>query len=489
MVTPGGINVNRLVSDTENYASQGKIDPVENIRSQRNYIFAGTLDNTVNPNVGKKLEEYLLRFQNESNLLTEFDIGAGHAHITDFYGNGCTTSRAPYINNCDYDAPGIILQHMSKEPLKPRGEYISNNLIKFRQEGEFSAPSFQRNGYVYVPTGCQRGEECGIHVAFHGCTMNSENLQVRDQYVEHSGYNQWGESNNIIILYPQVSSSFLPLNPNACFDWWGYTNRDFATKEGPQMKAVKAMIDKLMSGGPPIPPPSSLKLVSVTDNTVSFSWEPVAEAQGYLVSRDGSIITPDPIPSTLFNDTALSSGTTYEYTVTSVSPEGYTSSPSEPLDVKTTGPPPPLTAPSLSLVSTSSDSVSISWSNVPGAEGYTILRDGLEIATTPSISTEYQDSGLEAETTYTYLVRAFNSESVGPDSNPVQATTESGWICETYFDNNFSHVSAGRAYQVLGLVYAQGSDQFMGLYNIGAYRRLSETSQGYFELGACPDLF
>jgi len=45
------------------------------------------------------------------------------------------------------------------------------------------------------------------------------------------------------VLYPQVNGSLL--NPRGCWDWFGYTGRDYATKSGPQMAAVKAMTDRL----------------------------------------------------------------------------------------------------------------------------------------------------------------------------------------------------------------------------------------------------
>lgn len=48
----------------------------------------------------------------------------------------------------------------------------------------------------------------------------------------HTGYNGYAESNNIVVLYPQVKKDILKENPNACFDWWGYADRDFATKKG-----------------------------------------------------------------------------------------------------------------------------------------------------------------------------------------------------------------------------------------------------------------
>jgi hypothetical protein len=36
-----------------------------------------------------------------------------------------------------------------------------------------------------------------------------------------------------------------PFNPNGCWDWWGYSGENYATKQGPQMAAVKQLIDAL----------------------------------------------------------------------------------------------------------------------------------------------------------------------------------------------------------------------------------------------------
>jgi hypothetical protein len=37
------------------------------------------------------------------------------------------------------------------------------------------------------------------------------------------------------------------LNPNGCFDWWGYTGVDYASKVGVQMNAVNGMINSIAS--------------------------------------------------------------------------------------------------------------------------------------------------------------------------------------------------------------------------------------------------
>lgn len=49
-------------------------------------------------------------------------------------------------------------------------------------------------------------------------------------------------------------------------------------------------------------------------------------------------------------------------------------------------------------------------------------------------------------------------------------------------------MAAGRAHQVLGTVYANGSNQNMGLYNVFTTHTLEETSPGYFMIAdsGCP---
>jgi hypothetical protein len=35
------------------------------------------------------------------------------------------------------------------------------------------------------------------------------------------------------------------MNPKGCWDWWGYTGSEYQTRDAPQIKAVKRMIERL----------------------------------------------------------------------------------------------------------------------------------------------------------------------------------------------------------------------------------------------------
>jgi len=97
--------------------------------------------------------------------------------------------------------------------------------------------------YYYLPTECANNRTlCSLHVSFHGCLQDPQNVQ--DKFYTSTGYNDWAEANNIIILYPQ-SVAVTTKNPNACFDWWGYGSADYAFKTSPQMTTVWNMIKYL----------------------------------------------------------------------------------------------------------------------------------------------------------------------------------------------------------------------------------------------------
>jgi poly(3-hydroxybutyrate) depolymerase len=54
---------------------------------------------------------------------------------------------------------------------------------------------------------------------------------VGKEFATYTGFNQLGDLNNIIIVYPQVRSRTInPTNPSGCWDWWGYTNSLYGKK-------------------------------------------------------------------------------------------------------------------------------------------------------------------------------------------------------------------------------------------------------------------
>lgn len=85
---------------------------------------------------------------------------------------------------------------------------------------------------------------------------------------------------------------------------------------------------------------------------------------------------------------------------------------------------PPAAPTGLTAAASSSTSVSLSWTPVPGATSYTVHRDGA--APLPATSAQATVTGLTASTIYTFRVGAVNAAGESPTSAPVSVTTPSG---------------------------------------------------------------
>jgi poly(3-hydroxybutyrate) depolymerase len=240
------------------FARSGAIDPPANLAGARVWLFSGTNDRTVDRSVVDALRGFYALYRPAPGAIAMVgDRPAGHAMVTQDAGGSCPVTASPFINDCDFDAAGELLVHLLG-PLEPPAAKETGRVIRFDQRehagGAAHAISLADSGYLYVPRACETGG-CRVHVAFHGCRQSVE--AIGERFVRESGYNRWADSNRLVILYPQTIArngwgaslwrwSFV-FNPRGCWDWWGYTGQQYATKQGPQVRAVKAMIDRLAS--------------------------------------------------------------------------------------------------------------------------------------------------------------------------------------------------------------------------------------------------
>jgi len=244
MSAPMLLDVNKLITLTNQFASEGKIDNTANLKNDKVFLFSGKQDYVVFPDVMKKLLTYYEKYVTPANIKTEFTLAAAHTFPTLDYGTACTTSSTPYIGKCNYDAAGNILNWLYSN-LKPRTAAIASNIKSIRQS-DYMPPGtvgLADTAYYYLPSGCAGSKtSCDLHVAVHGCLQDPANIQ--DKYYTKTGYNEWAEANNIIILYPQ-SKAIPNQNPNACYDWWGYGGANYSFKTAPQMVTIWNMIKAL----------------------------------------------------------------------------------------------------------------------------------------------------------------------------------------------------------------------------------------------------
>ena len=246
----GVADVDPLIAITRAWALAGLIDAPGAIAQQRIWLFSGTNDSVVKPVVVQALEKYYSAFVARANIRSVSDVGAAHGFVTDNFGSACDKAGGEFIVNCGFDAAGEILKQIYGE-LKPRKANPTGRLIEFAQR-EFASPgragTLAERGYAFVPADCASGKSCRVHVALHGCEQSAAN--IGNAFYTKAGYNAWADANSIIVLYPQIEpSTFFPMNPLGCWDWWGYTGADYAQKSGAQIHAIRAMLDRLAGKG------------------------------------------------------------------------------------------------------------------------------------------------------------------------------------------------------------------------------------------------
>lgn len=221
----------------------GGIDALENLADDKVWLFHGSKDSTVAPAVSDALAVQYQSLLPKNSLVYIKDKPFAHHFPTDHSkGTDCAASTAPFIGSCGYDAAGAMLSHLLPS-VKPRAEKSSGQLLELDQialapiaKGQLGA-----TGYLYLPESCSKGQSCRLHVSFHGCKQYAG--AVGNVYARLTGLNEYADSNQLVVFYPQADKSVM--NPNGCWDWWGYSGEHYATKNGAQMQAVKQLIEVL----------------------------------------------------------------------------------------------------------------------------------------------------------------------------------------------------------------------------------------------------
>ena len=124
-----------------------------------------------------------------------------------------------------------------------------------------NAHGMDNSGFIFVPENCQNGTlTCHLHVHFHGCSQvlnikfvfsSYKILQGQEfvgaGYARRTEFLPLAEANNIVMVFPQIQSSFFQNNMFGCWDIFGYNgdvfNSQYATKNGKQMAGIAKLIE------------------------------------------------------------------------------------------------------------------------------------------------------------------------------------------------------------------------------------------------------
>ena len=230
-------DVDALLEAVKLRAASGAIAPLSGLDGDKVFAMHGKLDATVGTAISKDSAEI---YRKLGGAVIEEDNSREMAHTfpTESKGGDCNKSEAPYIGKCGFDGAGEVLSKLYSDTptvsATAQGELLRFDQNAYLPEGKDAM--LADSGYVYIPKVCAVGETCGLHIALHGCQQNA--AAVGEAFVRDAGYNRWADAHHLVVLYPQTRASYAPLNPKACWDWWGYSGSDYDTRQGVQLRWI-----------------------------------------------------------------------------------------------------------------------------------------------------------------------------------------------------------------------------------------------------------
>ncbi|MEO6801408.1 MAG: PHB depolymerase family esterase [Rhodanobacter sp.] len=236
-------DVAALVTRATSRSAAGEIGPLQDLAHARVYLLHGKNDAVVAPAVAEANVQFYEKLRDSVPGLKGMQVSDdsqrafGHNLPIAASGDDCDSSQAPFLGRCGFDAAGEIFAKMFGKPAHAATASASGTLQAFNQDAlrpNGADAYLASTGYLYVPPACTAGKPCGLLVVFHGCKQDAD--AVGQSFVNGSGFNRWADAYEVAVLYPQTRASFAPLNPQACWDWWGYSGADYDTRQGVQLR-------------------------------------------------------------------------------------------------------------------------------------------------------------------------------------------------------------------------------------------------------------
>ena len=163
-------------------------------------------------------------------------------------------------------------------------------------------------------------------------------------------------------------------------------------------------------GLPPFGTPANVGLSTNDVDQVTVTWEPVADAKGYVIHRDFQFLGFVSFTESTFVDDTVAFGETYRYQVRA---QAFDNSYSQPSAIQSIGVGEDVTAPStpqnVTLTVEADGTVTVDWdpsTDDVGVASYLVHRNWVYRSFTGAGTTDFNDDTVEAGTVYRYQVRA-----------------------------------------------------------------------------------
>ncbi|CAG0899512.1 unnamed protein product, partial [Cyprideis torosa] len=166
--------------------------------------------------------------------------------------NVCWSGTLPQIlsgarpyRNCGYDTVYHMFTHLYGPTMAARPASPSGVLRQFDQTPFTPLLSGMDSiGAVYIPDQCENGATCKLHFALHGC-LNGRSL-LGDAIATDTEYMLWADVWDVILVFPNVKITALPLNPTGCWDVMGFTGPNYCPVALPELAQLKETMTRLI---------------------------------------------------------------------------------------------------------------------------------------------------------------------------------------------------------------------------------------------------
>lgn len=239
----GAVSAERSVAMATAAADESANAPLQGLVDDRVWVFRGASDSVIDESIPAAVVDTYQRLGLSTDAIRYVtNIDAAHGLPAVDAALSCQDMSSPFINDCDYDAAGELLQHITGVTATAADE-STGALREFAQSASAEA-GLAETGFVYTPPQCET-ERCALHVVLHGCSQSA--AHVGDALARDGGYNRWADALGLVVVYPQVRID-ASRNPLACWDWWGYTGPEYATRAGAQIQALRDILSRHAQG-------------------------------------------------------------------------------------------------------------------------------------------------------------------------------------------------------------------------------------------------
>lgn len=188
-------------------------------------------------------------------------------------------------------------------------------------------------------------------------------------------------------------------------------------------------LDRLL----PPPVPTNVHITNVTYNSALLQWSDVSNKEnGYKIYKNNTYIATVGSNVTSYTLNNLVEETYYSYKVVAYNGNGDTDS--DNIDFTTLQIPIPPKPSNFGISSIDTTTTTLSWiDNSNNETGFKIYQNNILIASLPANTTNYQVQDLESRETYTFTIKAYNTNGL---SNPITLTVTTkddyGWLIPIY---------------------------------------------------------